>query len=158
MLKFQQLCIFPSKNWSSLITITKTSITRPRFQMGFHTTPSYASKYLFRQLFEKESSTYTYLLADVSHPEKPALVGFLLYPFLLFFHFLQWFDCRRIMFDFDLIFCVFDGCNCFYVCDQMCWPFEWNLGFWICFNRDSWVLSFHLSLESSFKMVYNRNE
>ncbi|CAO2833262.1 unnamed protein product [Amaranthus hypochondriacus] len=74
MLKFQQLCIFPSKNWSSLITITKTSITRPRFQMGFHTTPSYASKYLFRQLFEKESSTYTYLLADVSHPEKPALL------------------------------------------------------------------------------------
>ncbi|XP_057540299.1 persulfide dioxygenase ETHE1 homolog, mitochondrial [Amaranthus tricolor] len=74
MLKFQQLCIFPSKNWSSLITITKTSITRPKFQMSFHTTPSYASKYLFRQLFEKESSTYTYLLADVSHPEKPALL------------------------------------------------------------------------------------
>ncbi|KAJ0971675.1 hypothetical protein J5N97_019634 [Dioscorea zingiberensis] len=29
---------------------------------------------LFRQLFEKESSTYTYLLADVGHPEKPALL------------------------------------------------------------------------------------
>ncbi|KAJ4980334.1 hypothetical protein NE237_031171 [Protea cynaroides] len=33
-----------------------------------------SSKLLFRQLFEKESSTYTYLLADVSHPEKPALL------------------------------------------------------------------------------------
>ncbi|CAA3000356.1 persulfide dioxygenase ETHE1 homolog, mitochondrial-like [Olea europaea subsp. europaea] len=32
------------------------------------------SKLLFRQLFEKESSTYTYLLADASHPDKPALV------------------------------------------------------------------------------------
>ncbi|KAJ7960645.1 persulfide dioxygenase ETHE1-like, mitochondrial [Quillaja saponaria] len=31
-------------------------------------------KLLFRQLFEKESSTYTYLLADVTHPDKPALL------------------------------------------------------------------------------------
>lgn len=31
-------------------------------------------KLLFRQLFEKESSTYTYLLADVGHPDKPALL------------------------------------------------------------------------------------
>ncbi|KAG0610432.1 hypothetical protein M758_7G064900 [Ceratodon purpureus] len=29
---------------------------------------------LFRQLFEKESSTYTYLLADVSHPDRPAVL------------------------------------------------------------------------------------
>nr|ADK13088.1 hydroxyacylglutathione hydrolase [Knorringia sibirica] len=29
---------------------------------------------LFRQLFEKDSSTYTYVLADVSHPEKRALL------------------------------------------------------------------------------------
>ncbi|KAL0696537.1 hypothetical protein Bca4012_063717 [Brassica carinata] len=36
-----------------------------------------SSKLLFRQLFEK-SSTYTYLLADVSHPDKPALVSPLL--------------------------------------------------------------------------------
>ncbi|PNX89354.1 hydroxyacylglutathione hydrolase mitochondrial-like, partial [Trifolium pratense] len=33
-----------------------------------------SSKLLFRQLFEKESSTYTYLLADASHAEKPALL------------------------------------------------------------------------------------
>ncbi|KAF5187848.1 Persulfide dioxygenase ethe1-like protein [Thalictrum thalictroides] len=32
------------------------------------------SKLLFRQLFEKDSSTYTYLLADVNHPQKPALL------------------------------------------------------------------------------------
>ncbi|KAL9252276.1 Persulfide dioxygenase ETHE1 homolog, mitochondrial-like protein [Drosera capensis] len=31
-------------------------------------------KLLLRQLFEKESSTYTYLLADASHPDKPALL------------------------------------------------------------------------------------
>lgn len=36
--------------------------------------PSSGDKLLFRQLFEKESSTYTYLLADVSHPDKPALL------------------------------------------------------------------------------------
>ncbi|KAK3161513.1 hypothetical protein QOZ80_1BG0078060 [Eleusine coracana subsp. coracana] len=29
---------------------------------------------LFRQLFEKESSTYTYLLADVTDPDKPAVL------------------------------------------------------------------------------------
>ncbi|CBI22090.3 unnamed protein product, partial [Vitis vinifera] len=33
-----------------------------------------SKKLLFRQLFEQESSTYTYLLADVSHPDKPALL------------------------------------------------------------------------------------
>ncbi|KAH0983747.1 hypothetical protein GBA52_010924 [Prunus armeniaca] len=33
-----------------------------------------SAKLLFRQLFEKESSTYTYLLADVAHPDKPALL------------------------------------------------------------------------------------
>ncbi|CAN1123130.1 Persulfide dioxygenase ETHE1 homolog, mitochondrial [Linum perenne] len=33
-----------------------------------------SNKLLFRQLFEKDSSTYTYLLADVGHPDKPALL------------------------------------------------------------------------------------
>lgn len=33
-----------------------------------------SNKLLFRQLFEKDSSTYTYLLADVAHPDKPALL------------------------------------------------------------------------------------
>ncbi len=31
---------------------------------------------LFRQLFEKESSTYTYLIADTAHPDRPAVVIF----------------------------------------------------------------------------------
>lgn len=43
-------------------------------QMDLSTASSHMSKFLFRQLFEKESSTYTYLLADVSHPDKPALL------------------------------------------------------------------------------------
>lgn len=44
--------------------------------MGSYTTSSSSAqnKLLFRQLFEKESSTYTYLLADSMHPEKPALL------------------------------------------------------------------------------------
>jgi len=33
-----------------------------------------SKRFLFRQLFEKESSTYTYLLADLAHPEKPAVL------------------------------------------------------------------------------------
>lgn len=38
-------------------------------------TSSPSPKLLFRQLFEGESSTYTYLLADISHPDKPAVVS-----------------------------------------------------------------------------------
>ncbi|GMJ05361.1 glyoxalase II 3, GLYOXALASE 2-3, ETHYLMALONIC ENCEPHALOPATHY PROTEIN1, ETHE1-LIKE [Hibiscus trionum] len=46
-----------------------------RSQMGSFTTLSQSSsRLLFRQLFEKESSTYTYLLADSFHPDKPALL------------------------------------------------------------------------------------
>lgn len=33
------------------------------------------SSLLLRQLFEKDSSTYTYLLADVGHPDRPAVVS-----------------------------------------------------------------------------------
>nr|XP_010324412.1 persulfide dioxygenase ETHE1 homolog, mitochondrial isoform X3 [Solanum lycopersicum] len=49
-----------------------------RAQMGSHSTTSSSAqnspKLVFRQLFEKESSTYTYLVADASHPQKPALL------------------------------------------------------------------------------------
>lgn len=41
---------------------------------SYTTSSSSSSKLLFRQLFEDNSSTYTYLLADVSHPDKPALL------------------------------------------------------------------------------------
>lgn len=55
--------------------------------MGSYTASSQSSKLFFRQLFEKESSTYTYLLADVSHPDKPALVSSL--PLIAFLFVLQ---------------------------------------------------------------------
>ncbi|GJS51972.1 persulfide dioxygenase ETHE1 homolog, mitochondrial [Tanacetum coccineum] len=42
--------------------------------MSYSTESSNKKKLLFRQLFEKESSTYTYLLADHFHPDKPALL------------------------------------------------------------------------------------
>ncbi|XP_038998584.1 persulfide dioxygenase ETHE1 homolog, mitochondrial-like [Hibiscus syriacus] len=46
-----------------------------RSQMGsFRTLSQSSSRLLFRQLFEKESYTYTYLLADSFHPDKPALL------------------------------------------------------------------------------------
>ncbi|XP_068634420.1 persulfide dioxygenase ETHE1 homolog, mitochondrial-like [Aristolochia californica] len=47
---------------------------RSAMAMATFTTAAESPKLLFRQLFEKESSTYTYLLADVGHPEKPALL------------------------------------------------------------------------------------
>ncbi|KAJ6797441.1 persulfide dioxygenase ETHE1-like protein, mitochondrial-like isoform X2 [Iris pallida] len=40
----------------------------------FSASPRMAANLLFRQLFEKESSTYTYLLADLSHADKPAVL------------------------------------------------------------------------------------
>ncbi|XP_028755365.1 persulfide dioxygenase ETHE1 homolog, mitochondrial [Neltuma alba] len=48
--------------------------SRLRSSMAAYSTLSQSSKLLFRQLFEKESSTYTYLLADVLHPNKPAVL------------------------------------------------------------------------------------
>ncbi|CAL0310715.1 unnamed protein product [Lupinus luteus] len=72
---FNKLSILPSKASNFLpqtpISISKTIYNRS--QMGSFSTSS-SSKLLFRQLFEKESSTYTYLLADSSHPHKPALL------------------------------------------------------------------------------------
>ncbi|CAN6931679.1 unnamed protein product [Brassica oleracea] len=49
------------------------TLTVIRSVMGSSSSSS-SSKLLFRQLFEKESSTFTYLLADVSNPVKPALL------------------------------------------------------------------------------------
>ncbi|KAH7522293.1 hypothetical protein FEM48_Zijuj07G0123000 [Ziziphus jujuba var. spinosa] len=62
-----QTLVSPSSSRSKLITF-QTMVSRA------YTTPSHSSgKLLFLQLFEKDSCTYTYLLADVSHPDKPAL-------------------------------------------------------------------------------------
>ncbi|KAJ1392512.1 Ribonuclease Z/Hydroxyacylglutathione hydrolase-like [Sesbania bispinosa] len=57
----------------SPISISISNTTSFTSQRVSYSTPS-SSKLLFRQLFEKESSTYTYLLADASHPDKPALL------------------------------------------------------------------------------------
>ncbi|KAL6529535.1 Polypeptide N-acetylgalactosaminyltransferase 3 [Orobanche gracilis] len=60
-------------SFSQIFTVS----AKLRSQMGpvsYSTSSGSSSKLLFRQLFEKESSTYTYLLADASHPDKPALL------------------------------------------------------------------------------------
>ncbi|MED6194643.1 Polypeptide N-acetylgalactosaminyltransferase 3 [Stylosanthes scabra] len=64
---------FPLTSLSLSTSIPKTTIFAIRSQMSSFSSSS-SSKLLFRQLFEKESSTYTYLLADASHPDKPALL------------------------------------------------------------------------------------
>lgn len=61
----------------SLIHLSHANLRSQTMTPRSYTTPSHPSgKLLFRQLFEKESSTYTYLLADVSHSDKPAVVSF----------------------------------------------------------------------------------
>ncbi|KAI4388001.1 hypothetical protein MLD38_000379 [Melastoma candidum] len=49
-------------------------ISSSRFLRSAMVSHSASSHLLFRQLFEKDSSTYTYILADVSHPDKPAVL------------------------------------------------------------------------------------
>ncbi|XP_021301030.1 persulfide dioxygenase ETHE1 homolog, mitochondrial-like isoform X1 [Herrania umbratica] len=82
----------PLNRWNlSPQTLTKTTLSFPKpgikFQNHVFSSASKTCSYttlcdssmirrglLFRQLLEKESSTYTYLLADVSHPRKPAVL------------------------------------------------------------------------------------
>ncbi|KAK4851941.1 hypothetical protein QYF36_019686 [Acer negundo] len=65
----------PKQPRTTLLSLITTKQLRSQSPMASsYTTSSHASKLLFRQLFEKESSTYTYLLADISHPDKPALL------------------------------------------------------------------------------------
>ncbi|KAK9153300.1 hypothetical protein Sjap_000780 [Stephania japonica] len=70
----------PPPSSPMLLRVRKPSFARSsvegfRSLMATYTTGASGSpKLLFRQLFEKESSTYTYLLADVGHPDKPALL------------------------------------------------------------------------------------
>ncbi|KAI3803544.1 hypothetical protein L1987_31700 [Smallanthus sonchifolius] len=61
---------------SPIVSCSSSSSVRWKMESMSYTTRSSSSspKLLFRQLFEKESSTYTYLLADASHPDKPALL------------------------------------------------------------------------------------
>lgn len=76
---FRCLSFLPPKTQSSILVRSSIScIAQFRSQVASYTSFSSAmasqNKLLFRQLFEKESSTYTYLLADALHPEKPALL------------------------------------------------------------------------------------
>ncbi|CAH9100127.1 unnamed protein product [Cuscuta europaea] len=70
--------LLPKVQSAVLLRSPISASTQRRSQIASYTTTSSAmgsqNKLLFRQLFEKESSTYTYLLADVLHPEKPALL------------------------------------------------------------------------------------
>ncbi|KAL9394732.1 hypothetical protein Peur_014017 [Populus x canadensis] len=68
----------------SNLSLFSSQSQKPRLNNNYRTMMNYTKaassqafnnkKLLFRQLFEKDSSTYTYLLADVAHPEKPALL------------------------------------------------------------------------------------
>ncbi|XP_011044757.1 PREDICTED: persulfide dioxygenase ETHE1 homolog, mitochondrial-like [Populus euphratica] len=68
----------------SNLSLFSSQAQKPRLNNNYRTMMSYTKaassqafkdkKLLFRQLFEKDSSTYTYLLADVAHPDKPALL------------------------------------------------------------------------------------
>ncbi|KAK2992120.1 hypothetical protein RJ640_006422 [Escallonia rubra] len=78
MLRFRLLSVPFASVLSPKAQITSSSLAIPKSRLrsqmeSAYTTSSHPSKLLFRQLFEKESSTYTYLLADASHPDKPAL-------------------------------------------------------------------------------------
>ncbi|XP_076938152.1 persulfide dioxygenase ETHE1 homolog, mitochondrial-like isoform X2 [Bidens hawaiensis] len=56
-----------------IVSCSSSASVRSKMESKSYTTRS-SNRLLFRQLFEKESSTYTYLLADASHPDKPALL------------------------------------------------------------------------------------
>ncbi|KAK4256005.1 hypothetical protein QN277_008926 [Acacia crassicarpa] len=80
MLRFQLIRVpLSASKFSTTLPLTSISRKIPRTtrlisSMATYSTLSQPSKLLFRQLFEKESSTYTYLLADVLHPSKPAVL------------------------------------------------------------------------------------
>ncbi|KAI3789514.1 hypothetical protein L2E82_02313 [Cichorium intybus] len=60
---------------SPILSSSSSSSFKSKMEaVSYSTQSSSSKKLLFRQLFEKESSTYTYLLADASHPDKPALL------------------------------------------------------------------------------------
>nr|CAD1823791.1 unnamed protein product [Ananas comosus var. bracteatus] len=59
---------------ASLLRAAGASRSRFRAMASYSSGSGKPQRLLFRQLFEKESSTYTYLLADLGHPEKPAVV------------------------------------------------------------------------------------
>ncbi|WOK91507.1 persulfide dioxygenase [Canna indica] len=65
--------LFPSYKSAIKGALPLASLLRPGAVAAYATSAS-PPKLLFRQLFEHESSTYTYLLADLTHPDKPAVL------------------------------------------------------------------------------------
>ncbi|XP_065049477.1 persulfide dioxygenase ETHE1 homolog, mitochondrial-like [Musa acuminata AAA Group] len=62
-------------SYKSALESPLPSLPRRRSMAKYGTSASPSpSRFLLRQLFEKESSTYTYLLADLAHPDKPAVL------------------------------------------------------------------------------------
>ncbi|XP_074589956.1 persulfide dioxygenase ETHE1 homolog, mitochondrial [Curcuma longa] len=77
LLRSHHLLSSTSALLSSYKTAIKTSRLAPlclRAMAAYSTAAASPSRFLLRQLFEKESSTYTYLLADLAHPDKPAVL------------------------------------------------------------------------------------
>ncbi|XP_051117091.1 persulfide dioxygenase ETHE1 homolog, mitochondrial-like [Andrographis paniculata] len=80
--KFQLLTFSPTFNSPTIarkvssprIAAFAAKFGSPMESASYATSSGASAKLLFRQLFEKESCTYTYLLADASHPDKPALL------------------------------------------------------------------------------------
>ncbi|CAL1394314.1 unnamed protein product [Linum trigynum] len=78
-LSLSALCSYPPRSLSPRHQTFSFPQLRTRAipmstMMDYSTSSDLTTKLLFRQLFEKDSSTYTYLLADVGHPDKPALL------------------------------------------------------------------------------------
>ncbi|XP_042457857.1 persulfide dioxygenase ETHE1 homolog, mitochondrial-like isoform X1 [Zingiber officinale] len=77
LLRSHRLLSSTSAFLSSYKAAIKTSRLAPlglRAMAAYSAAAASPSRLLLRQLFEKESSTYTYLLADLAHPDKPAVL------------------------------------------------------------------------------------
>lgn len=76
LLSFNPISNSTQLGFSRFLNSNKIITATSRMGSSCYTTSSggQSSRLLFRQMFEKESSTYTYLLADASHPQKPALL------------------------------------------------------------------------------------
>lgn len=86
LLRSHRLLSSTSAFLSSYKAAIKTSRLAPlglRAMAAYSAAAASPSRLLLRQLFEKESSTYTYLLADLAHPDKPAVVTPFLEPSLV---------------------------------------------------------------------------
>lgn len=134
----------PQKKAAFPQTFSFTAKFRPRMGSASYATSSgSSSRLLFRQLFEKESSTYTYLLADASHPDKPALVHLLCLEIQIL--------CSRCLF-----FCLaFGQLNCYIVSRVTGWV-NW-IGFLSFEEGLLWLNCVYSLSDLSLKQLWNFN-